>query len=117
IEDLLKQLLGHSVDVGSRFIENQNLRISQNSAHERDDLSLAQAYAVAGRSDLGLKPLLETRKQTHKVSLLQQLENLFIGVFGVLFVAVKHIVANGSGKQERILKDESNRSRTLVCGI
>src|SRR5262249_38887396 len=59
VKDLLKLLFRDGVDVRRRFIEDQNLRIPQHRAHERDKLLLPEADGIARCRDLGLKSLLK----------------------------------------------------------
>ena len=107
-EDLLEQLLGDRVDVRGRLIQNQNLRIPQHGAHERDELLLPQADPVADRRDLRLEPLLESSQQAAKVSFGQELDDLLVVQMTVLVVAVQDVVPDRAGKQKRLLQDESH---------
>ena len=79
-EDLLKQLLGNGVDIGRGFVEDEQLGISQHGTHERDQLFLAQADAVAARRDLCVESLFEPHKKLAKIVGLENLDELLAGV-------------------------------------
>ena len=63
IEYALQLLFGHRIDVRSRLVEDQDLGIPQNGAHESNQLFLAQADSVATGGDLGVESLFEALKK------------------------------------------------------
>ncbi len=66
-ENLFEKLLGDGVDIGGGFVEDQQLGASQGGAHERDQLLLAQADAVAAAGYFRIQTFREAREQAGRL--------------------------------------------------
>ena len=58
-----EELFGDRVDVGGRFIKDEQLGFTQHRAHECDELLLSKTDRVAGRGHFGIESVREMRNE------------------------------------------------------
>ncbi len=113
LEGALEQLLGHRVDVGRGFVEDEHVGIAQHGAHERDELLLPETHTITSRGNRCVEPLLETREQLAQLSRVEPGLQLLRAQRHEIGAAVHDVVAYGSSEEKRLLQDEADASRPL----
>ena len=65
-KDFLEQLFGDGIDVGCRFVQDQQFGPSQHRSSKRDELLLSQADAVSAGGDDGVQALRKAEKRLER---------------------------------------------------
>src|ERR1700743_2048648 len=89
-ENVFQHLFRDRVDIGGSFIEDQQLRITQDHPDKGNQLFLSEADAVARRNDLGIQTLVKTRQQSLQIGPAKDIGQLVIRTIHVLLVTIKN---------------------------
>src|SRR5579871_1047860 len=101
---LLDHLLGFGVEAGSCFVENQNARLGQDRARDRNSLTLASRKFHAALADNRLVLVGKGfRKFIHASNAAGAQDLLFVGIRA----RESDVLANGPVEQERFLQHDS----------
>src|SRR5215471_14432875 len=117
LEYLFELLFGNSVDIGGGLIQDQDFGISQNGAHESDDLLLAETDRVAASRNLCLKTVGEPCEQAIDLSFFENLDQPLVGVIAVAFASIQNVVADRACEEKWFLKNETDSASSFFGRI
>ena len=103
--------LGRGVDRGGRVVEDQDARVGDERAGDRDALALAARERQAALADHGVVALRQRRDEVVRLRAARRLLDL-----GVARIRPREgdVVAHRGGEQERVLRDRRDRAPQLA---
>src|SRR6266536_6241974 len=104
VERTLDQDLRRPVDVRSRLVEDQDSRVCEQGARDRDQLALACGEACAALAHLVVEAVLEPRSDAVDTDRSSRLAYLLVARLGA---READVVRDRAGEQERVLQDDA----------
>ncbi len=104
-QGVLDERFGLRVDVRCRLIENEDARILQEDACNRDPLPLAYGEGDSTLANLRVIPLRQAHDEIVGICGLRRSHDVLLGS---VYVAVQDILSNRSGEEDRLLQDEAD---------
>ena len=104
VERVLDQDLGRPVDVRGRLVEDQDARVGEQRARDRDQLTLAGGQAGAALAHLVLEPALEAARDAVDADRARDVLHLLVGRLGL---READVVGDRAGEQERVLEHDA----------
>ena len=102
-QPLLDEDLGAGVHRGGRLIEDQDRRVGEDGARERDELPLAGRERGPSLADLGVESVRErSMKSRARATAAARPDR----VVGGVEATVADVLGDGAGEQERLLQDD-----------
>ena len=111
VQRLLDLPLGERVDAGSGLIQDEDGRLLDQHAHQRDKLALPHREAVAALADVGVQAL---RQSLQPFAIADAAGHGQHFGFGDAGQSVADVIRHGAGEQERHLRDDAQLPAVLL---
>src|SRR5579875_913012 len=113
MQALLHQQFGERVDIGGCFVQNQDTRVGQERAGERDKLALPDAQVATAFLNRCIVALWHAHDQVVQTDGARRLHDLFITGFES---SITDVLTHCAGKEEGVLKDNTDLAAQRVLG-